>query len=112
MPVVNEYFGSTVNVSGLLTARDIIKALKTLPGKRTGILLPESALRSGEDIFLDDMSLSDFAEEFPGVRVEPVQSGSDYRKALADWHHYHKNRSGETAYMWQSNAAYTKTVTD
>ena len=112
VPVVNEYFGSTVNVSGLLTAQDIIKTLKSLPGGRTGILLPESALRSGEDIFLDDMSLSDFAEEFPGVRVESVQSGSDYRKALADWHHYHKNRSGETAYMWQSNAAYTKTVTD
>ena len=112
VPVVNEYFGSTVNVSGLLTAQDIIKTLKSLPGERTGILLPESALRSGEDIFLDDMSLSDFAEEFPGVRVEPVQSGSDYRKALADWHHYHKNRSGETAYMWQSNAAYTKTVKD
>ena len=112
VPVVNEYFGSTVNVSGLLTAQDIIKTLKSLPGERTGILLPESALRPGEDVFLDDMSLSDFAEEFPGVRVEPVQSGSDYRKALADWHHYHKNRSGETAYMWQSNAAYTKTVTD
>ena len=112
VPVVNEYFGSTVNVSGLLTARDIIKALKTLPGKRTGILLPESALRAGEDIFLDDMSLSDFAKEFPGVRAEPVQSGADYRKALGDWHNYHKNRSGETAYMWQSNAAYTKTVTD
>ena len=112
VPVVNEYFGSTVNVSGLLTAQDVIKTLKSLPGERTGILLPESALRSGEDVFLDDMSLSDFAEEFPGVRVESVQSGSDYRKALADWHHYHKNRSGETAYMWQSNAAYTKTVTD
>ncbi len=112
VPVVNEYFGSTVNVSGLLTARDIIKALKELPGKRTGILLPESALRSGEDIFLDDMTLADFAKEFPGVRVEPVQSGADYREALTNWHEYHKNRSGETAYMWQSNAAYTKTVTD
>ena len=31
-----------------------------------------------------------------------------YRRALADWTHYHKARAGETAYMWQSNAAYTK----
>jgi NifB/MoaA-like Fe-S oxidoreductase len=112
VPVVNEYFGSTVNVSGLLTAQDIIRTLKALPGERTGILLPESALRSGEDIFLDDVSLTDFAREFLGARVEPVQSGADYHKALVDWHNYHKNRSGETAYMWQSNAAYTKTIID
>ena len=110
VPVVNEYFGSTVNVSGLLTAQDIIRTLKALPGERTGIMLPESALRSGEDIFLDDVSLADFAREFPGARVEPVQSGADYHEALVDWHNYHKDRSGETAYMWQSNAAYTKTI--
>ena len=112
VPVVNEYFGSTVNVSGLLTAQDIIRTLKALPGERTGIMLPESALRSGEDIFLDDVSLTDFAREFLGARVEPVQSGADYHKALVDWHNYHKNRSGETAYMWQSNAAYTKIITE
>lgn len=112
VPVVNEYFGSTVNVSGLLTAQDILRTLKALPGRRHGILLPEAALRTGEDIFLDDVSLADFAGEFPGVRVEPVQTGRDYREALADWHHYHKNRSSETAYMWQSNAAYTKKVAE
>ena len=112
VPVLNEHFGPTVNVSGLLTAKDIISALKKLKGRRTGIILPESALRAGEDIFLDDMSLTEFAGHFPEARVEPVQGGADYYQALHDWPNYHKNRSGETAYMWQSNAAYTKTITE
>ncbi|MDY4475186.1 DUF512 domain-containing protein [Mitsuokella sp.] len=110
LPVANEYFGTTVNVSGLLTAKDIIAELKRQPGQRHGILIPESALRSGEDIFLDDVSLTDLQREFPAARIEPVQTGADYRRALTDWQHYHKERAGETAYMWQSNAGYTKPV--
>ena len=108
VPVENVHFGPAVNVSGLLTAQDILKTLQSLPGPRTGILLPESALRAGEDIFLDDMTLGEFAAHFPGVRTEPVQSGADFKRALLDWPHYHKNRKGENAYMWQSNAGYTK----
>ena len=110
VPVENEHFGHTVNVSGLLTAHDILNKLKSLDGPRQGILIPESALRSGEDIFLDDMSLAEFAAQFPDARVEPVQGGRDYHQALTDWNSYHKNRSNETAYTWQSNAGYTKPV--
>lgn len=112
VPVANERFGHTVNVSGLLTARDIINKLNSLNPefKRTGILIPESALRSGEDVFLDDMTLADFRSEFPDVRVEPIQSGSDYYQALTSWNSYHKKRNGETAYTWQSNAGYTKNI--
>ncbi len=108
VPVENDFFGHTVNVSGLLTAQDIIRKLQGLPGPRTGILLPESALRSGEDIFLDDVKLSELQAVFPAARIEPVQGGRDYRRALCDWEHYHKKRAQESAYMWQSNAGYTK----
>lgn len=108
LPVLNRYFGETVNVSGLLTGADIKRTLKEAAGNRQGILLPESALRSGEDVFLDDMSLAELQEAFPEARIEPVQTGADYRRALTDFHSYHKSRSGETAYMWQSNAGYTR----
>ena len=110
VPVKNEHFGTTVNVSGLLTAHDIMAALKRLDGPRAGILIPEPALRSGEDIFLDDVSLSSMREAFPESRIEPVQTGADYYRALMDWPHYAKRRAGETAYMWQSNAGYTKNI--
>ena len=85
-------------------------ALKRLDGPRVGILIPEPALRSGEDIFLDDVSLSSMREAFPKSRIEPVQTGADYYRALMDWPHYAKRRAGETAYMWQSNAGYTKNI--
>lgn len=112
VPVENRHFGSTVNVSGLLTAKDIIAALQAMPeaDRRNGLIIPEPALRAGEDIFLDDMTLQEFAAHFPGIRVEPVQGGRDYYHALTGWADYHKNRAGETAYTWQSNAGYTKPV--
>lgn len=110
VPVENKHFGTTVNVSGLLTAHDIIEQLKALSGPRSGILIPEPALRSGEDIFLDDVSLTAMRDEFPESRIEPVQTGADYYRALLDWPHYAKRRAGETAYMWQSNAGYTKNI--
>ena len=110
VPVKNTFFGTTVNVSGLLTGHDILAQLQAFKGPRTGVLIPEPALRAGEDIFLDDMTLSSFCASLSGVRVEAVQSGADYYHALTDFAHYHKKRAGETAYMWQSNAAYTKPV--
>ena len=112
VPVENKHFGSTVNVSGLLTAKDIIETLRKMPegNKRQALIIPEPALRAGEDIFLDDMTLQEFAAHFPDIRVEPVQGGADFFRALTDWSNYHKNRSSETAYTWQSNAGYTKPV--
>ena len=108
VPVENAFWGTTVNVSGLLTGRDILATLRKLDGPRTGVLIPEPALRAGEDIFLDDMTLTAFREALPDARVEPVQGGADYYHALTDFAHYHKERAGETAYMWRSNAGYTK----
>ena len=107
--VENKLLGSTVNVSGLLTAKDILAALREMPegDKRQALIIPEPALRAGEDIFLDDMTLQGFAGHFPAIRVEPVQGGADYYHALTDWSNYHKNLRGETAFTWHSNAGYT-----
>ena len=74
-----------------------------------GVLIPASSLREGEDVFLDDMTLDAMRSSFPSVRIEPVATGRDYREALTDWAHYHRERvSG--GYTWQSNAGYTKPV--
>lgn len=56
--ITNDFFGEQITVSGLLTGQDIIKQLKDKElGER--VLLPENVLRSGEDIFLDDLTLAD-----------------------------------------------------
>ena len=107
LPVVNKHFGETVNVSGLLTGHDMIQAIHALRKDVDGVLIPASALREGEDVFLDDITLDAMRASFPSVRIEPVATGRDYREALTDWVHYHRERvSG--GYTWQSNAGYTK----
>ena len=107
LPVVNRFFGDTVNVSGLLTGQDILAALQQTAGKRTGIILPESALRAGENIFLDDCSLPELQQNFD-VPIRMVLSGADFWKMLTQWGQLEDDINEEAAYMWQSNAAYTK----
>ncbi|MDD6598810.1 DUF512 domain-containing protein [Anaerovibrio sp.] len=107
VPVPNHHFGTTVNVSGLLTAKDMLEALADVAGSVDGVLVPESALRTGDNVFLDDVSLSDFRAQLP-CRAETVGSGRAYFHALTDWDNYSGVGDTAASYMWQSNAAYTK----
>lgn len=61
-PVVNEFFGENINVSGLVTAGDIIRQLK---GKPLGeeLLFPEAMLRREKDLFLDDLTPEDVSNK-------------------------------------------------
>lgn len=70
--ITNEFFGERITVSGLLTGQDILKQLegKTL-GKR--LLLPQNVLRSGERVFLDDLTVDDL-EKALQVKVDIVKS--------------------------------------
>lgn len=57
-PIRNEFFGERITVSGLLTGQDIRAQLS---GEKLGerLLLPCNLLRSGEEVFLDDMTLTE-----------------------------------------------------
>ncbi|MCH5272172.1 MAG: DUF512 domain-containing protein [Lachnospiraceae bacterium] len=70
--VVNRFFGERITVAGLLTGTDIIEQLK---GKELGecLLLPDVLLKSGEDILLDDLHISDI-EKALQTRVRIVKS--------------------------------------
>jgi putative radical SAM enzyme (TIGR03279 family) len=70
IPIVNNFFGHTINVSGLVTGGDILEQLK---GHDLGdeLLLPSVMLRREGDIFLDDVSLKDIEREF-AIKVVPV----------------------------------------
>lgn len=56
VPVENRYFGSVVNVAGLLTGRDILDALKSRESLGEVIALPRSTLDTPGDRFLDDLT--------------------------------------------------------
>lgn len=68
----NDFFGEKITVSGLLTGQDILAQLQ---GKNLGerLLLPENVLRSGERVFLDDMTVEDL-EKALQVKIDIVKS--------------------------------------
>ena len=55
-PVSNGFFGESITVAGLVTGGDL---LRQLAGKKLGrcLLLPVTMLRSGEQVFLDDVTV-------------------------------------------------------
>ncbi|MBR6004325.1 MAG: DUF512 domain-containing protein [Lachnospiraceae bacterium] len=69
----NDFFGEKITVAGLLTGQDIIAQLKE-HGAKKDILLPRCVLKADEDIFLDDIKLTEL-EETLGVKAHMVQSG-------------------------------------
>ncbi len=76
----NGFFGSSVTVAGLLTGQDILRALQ---GKRLGdlVLIPSSALREDDDVFLDNIRLEQL-EQALSVKVLKVESFSEVVKVL------------------------------
>ena len=62
VPVPNQFFGGKVNVTGLLTASDILRTCKE-SGKR--LVLPAVVLNN-DKLFLDDTALEQFRKEYPG----------------------------------------------
>jgi len=67
----NEFFGETVDVSGLVTGGDLLKQLKgNLNGGR--LLLPIVMLRDKQNVFLDDVTPDDLEREL-GVSVHPLE---------------------------------------
>lgn len=80
-PVKNEFFGELITVSGLLTGQDLIRQLAD---RRLGerLLLPCSMFRSGEEVFLDDITREELSEALQ-VETDIVKSsGQDFINAV------------------------------
>lgn len=76
-PVPNKFFGGKVNVTGLLTAGDILQSVQ---GKR--IILPAVVLNN-DNLFLDDKSLEQFKESFGG-KVELAKGAKELLHLLLE----------------------------
>ena len=74
----NDFFGETITVAGLVTGQDLIDQLKER--QRAGVnlgdtlLIPANMLRSGEQVFLDDVTVRD-VERALGIPVKAIDSG-------------------------------------
>lgn len=82
-PIKNDFFGEMITVSGLITGQDLLAQLK---GKPLGecLLLPENMFRSGEEVFLDDVTLTDVQNALQ-VPVDIVKSsGMNFVGTIVD----------------------------
>ncbi len=61
-PIINDFFGRSITVSGLTTARDIIAQLSSTPGS-SALLLPHTMLRENDIVFLDGMTTEALSNE-------------------------------------------------
>lgn len=77
----NEFFGEQITVAGLITGQDLIRQLN---GKKLGsrLILPSCMFRSGEEVFLDDVTRDEVKTALQ-VPVNIVKSsGQDFVNAV------------------------------
>lgn len=82
-PIRNDFFGEMITVAGLITGQDLVAQLKGKPlGSR--LLLPSVMFKSGEKVFLDDMTRTQ-AEAALQIPINIVKSGGyDLLSAILD----------------------------
>ena len=81
--IKNEFFGGKITVAGLITGTDLISQLK---GKDLGdrLLLTNHMLKSGEPVFLDDVTVNDVQNALQ-IKVSIVESsGADFVSSLIE----------------------------
>ena len=82
VPVKNDFFGGTVDVTGLLVGRDLVRRLRD-ENLGDEILIPSAMLMADEDVFLDDMTLEALGRAL-GVPAKRMQkdAGGELRDIL------------------------------
>ena len=79
----NNFFGEKITVSGLITATDLMDQLAQRElGEK--VLIPCNMLRSGEDVFLDDLTVEDVRQALKTEVVVVDEPGSDLVNCLIE----------------------------
>lgn len=94
----NDFFGETITVSGLITGQDLLRQMRDkkdageIPGDV--LYIPSNMLRSGEQVFLDDMTTEEL-EKALGMKVIAVEAGGkDFIDAMIS-EGYRMNRNND-----------------
>ena len=73
IPVENTFFGKAITVTGLLTGRDVIRALSDKTDGCERLFIPDTVMREGENVLLDDTSKEDI-ENALDIKVNVIES--------------------------------------
>ena len=85
VPIRNDFFGETITVSGLVTGQDLIRQLTEQKdaGLELGdVILPSNMLRTGELVFLDDVTVADVEHALETRVVINGPEGKDLVEAV------------------------------
>ncbi len=91
VPVVNDFFGYTVNVTGLLTGSDILAQLPS----ETPVILPAVVLNQ-DNLFLDDMPLDEFIRR-RGMDVKIAKGAAELYNLLLEQPLSHKDTAARNS---------------
>lgn len=80
--IVNDFFGDTITVAGLVTGGDLIKQLKD--DKSDAIMIPNCMLRQDTDIFLDDVTISDIENALGKTVYVAEVDGYEFIRMLSE----------------------------
>ena len=79
----NNFFGEKITVSGLITGTDLKEQLlKRKLGER--LLIPCNMLRSGENVFLDDLTVEEISEALGREIIIVDEGGEDLVSSVLD----------------------------
>lgn len=99
----NDFFGETITVSGLITGQDLVKQL--LEYKEQGVdlgetlLIPSNMLRTGEEVFLDDMTVQQVEEALKMHLTAIEPGGQDFVDAILDEEYQMERENEEFVYV-------------
>ncbi|MBR5439804.1 MAG: DUF512 domain-containing protein [Clostridia bacterium] len=83
MPVKNDFFGHTVNCTGLLTGGDILKNAIKVIDNYDALILPDVCLKQDEDVFLDGVTLKEFRKSINKKIIITLGTGQSFFDALS-----------------------------
>lgn len=99
----NDFFGETITVAGLITGQDLIKQLKEQ--KESGmdlgahLLIPSSMLRTGERVFLDDVTAIDVEKELQIELIATESGGKEFLDSILDKDYQMKRNNENFVYV-------------
>lgn len=107
LDIRNVFFGETITVTGLIIGKDLVDQVCAYrdAGNELGdrILISSSMLRTGEEVFLDDLTLSEVIEAI-GLPVVPVESGGDaFVRSIIDCNYKMERDNGREGYIAYNN---------
>ena len=106
--IENDFFGHQIDVSGLITGKDLVCSLKEYP-LGDGLIIPRNMLKNDENIFLDDMTPEQVKEAL-NVPVQPCSvDGKLWIKEMLRFTSRNKRTRSENQHVKSNCSCHRKT---